>query len=144
MKHQEYISTQWTVITFIEWLYSFLRLLMKCKHCGATKYWPRHGSDHHLITANQFDLGPLAKCLPSRLHVGGHWATSLFTSYVHLNLLSDRIGTDSADFARVQSWSGSCWNNFFNVYTKFYKWNKFKKLFRRHGKLITYSVFREH
>lgn len=127
----------------IHWIIAFIfeapnEKLTLWRYKGLTHTWHTPWAHH----AQPVWPSITSKCLHSGLHVGGNWAASRFTD-VNLNLFPDRIGTDSANFARVPSWRGNCWNNFCSVHTKCYKWNKFNKRFKAHGKLIIYSVLRE-
>ena len=68
---------------------------MKSKHHG--------GTHHQLIKPNTLTLVHQQKHLYSRVHVGGIWAAVPCISYTSLNLLPERIGTESTNFAGVQS-----------------------------------------
>lgn len=75
---------------------------------GQRKDRPRHSTYHELIMPRQFDLGPLAKMSLQQGARGGSWAAVPFISSASLNLSPGRAGTVSANFAGVQSYSGSC------------------------------------
>lgn len=115
------IKQIYKVIASVEWSCNIFETLNEKQTPWRYRERTNPGIAHHqLITPNQFDLGTSKMSLQQGA-CGRRLGYGAFHSTCHLNLLPGRTGPGSANSARGQSWSGNCWSNFSNIYTKCYK-----------------------